>query len=143
MNRKKIISILSVAAIVTFSSIAQQFPFHPNSVGYQANLTQIISIDDTDGLITKFNYTPKATLHNSGAAKQSFIMCFETSKGYKSKRKVTLSENASATVLFDELILPTGNQSFTVKFYNDGNPNKALETLTKDVFVTTDLLRLK
>jgi hypothetical protein len=143
MNRKKIISMLAAAAIVVFTSAAQPLPYHINPVAYTGKASQIISIDDTDGLITKFNYTPKATLHNNEAASQSFTLCFETSHGYKSTRRVTLSENASATVLFDELLLPAGNQTFTVKLYTDGNPNDALETLTKSVSVSTDSLSLK
>lgn len=142
MNRKKAISILAAAALVAFNSLAQPLPCHIKSVVYATKASQIISIDDTDGLITKFNYTPKATLHNSEAACQSFTLCFETSNGYKSKRRVTLPENASATVLFDEVLLPAGNQTFTVKLYAD-NPNEALETLTSSVAVSTDSLSLK
>ncbi|MBL0052085.1 MAG: hypothetical protein IPP29_11540 [Bacteroidetes bacterium] len=112
------------------------------SVNAQCNI-QILSIDDTEGIIAGMNYAPKATVKNINSADETFIITMKISNGYESRRQFSLSKNAEITFVFDEVNFIKGNYIFSVTIQSQFDDDTDVNTLSNEVAIIADSLLYK
>lgn len=98
-----------------------------------------ISIDMND-FYAAGNSIPKATVKNNGGITQTFNVTMNISGGYSSTKPVTLSPQASATVIFDPWNATVGTYLVNVQTFLSGDVNPANDTISKSIIVLEPFL---
>lgn len=137
------IKTLIVILIISGLSASAKFNFEINNSGNLIERVQILSIDDTNGIIAGMNYVPMATLENKSSDDQAFIVTMRISNGYESRKQITLSKNIGVSIMFDNAELTKGEYIFSVTIYSQNDEAAALSKLSIPVTIATDSLTYK
>lgn len=86
------------------------------------------------------NYNALATVKNNGGATQTFNVTMNITGGYISTKQVTLSPQASATVIFDPWNAVAGAYTINVQTLLAGDANPANDTISKTIKVLEPFL---